>query len=341
MLSLTSKFDDMDIVNVQVLRSGTVYLLTGQADEKLVVKVEPNNLFAPTFGHAKVAMKAVDANAGKVKALVASEIKALEDWAEFIKRITEDFNENKLNSMGLHPGASDLLLRVKDGKNSLWYKMPLADLTDADKLLSQRLGTGGSPADKTVMAMFVDGLNAVGGIEQIGRIIAADMYTSNQDRFSPRGGCQKTYGTKTVTFKTIVNPGNVFVIGKDTQQRISFSGHDFIDPNTGYKDYSNSLADIKEGYNEDWLGATLCSKSERRKFAKRVVHDLETIVSPNRKALSPFRKLSSKADTRLERGMVDGMRLIVAAIAAKYNKAGAKWPAGVKERYDKFSAALK
>jgi len=65
MLSLTAKFDDMDIVNVQVLRSGTVYVLTGQADEKMLVKIEPNNLFEPTFGHAKVDMKAVDANAGK------------------------------------------------------------------------------------------------------------------------------------------------------------------------------------------------------------------------------------------------------------------------------------
>lgn len=341
MLSLYAPLNEVEIVDVQVLRPGTVFLLVGQQDEKLVIKVESGNMGAATLKHAKVAIKAVDASGGgKVKALTTAEIQALDDWCEFIKKVTNDFNENKLNAFGMHPGAANLMDTLKSYKRSLWYKMPMADLTDAEKMIAQRLGTGTGTPDKTVMTLFAEGLNAVGGIEQIGRIIAADMYNSNQDRFNPIAGSKKIFGNKTLHFKAITNPGNVFVIGKDTQQRISFSGHDFIDPNSGYKDYSNSLGDIKEAYNQQWLGEHLCSKSLRKKFVKNVVGDLETIITPNKNFFSPFSKLSSKAGKRLETGMLDGMRLIVTAVSAKYNKGG-QWPPGVKNRFDKFSAALK
>jgi len=341
MLSIYTPFNDIEIADVHVFRSGTVYLLTGHADEKLVVKVE-DNIHNPvsTFKNAKLAMKAVEPNAGKMKRLSPAEIQALEDWAQFIVEIGRKYAENKLNNMGEHPGAKDLLEKLKDSKSNLWYKMPLADLTDADKLLAQRLGTTTGTVDKTVMTMFAEGLNAEGGIEQLGRIIAADMYNGNGDRFNPTEGSEKAFGSKTLKFKAIKNIGNVFVIGKDTQQRIGFSGHDYIDPWSGYKNYDMGMDDLREAYGQ-WPGEHLCSRSLRKKFVKHIIDDLELILTPNRKSYSPFRKLSSKADGRLEKGMLDGMRLIVEAVKARYSKPGAKWPANAKERCDKFSAALK
>lgn len=337
MLSMHSTFNDIMIADVQVLRSGTVYLLTGHGDEKLVVKAEPNNIFNPqqTFKNTKLAIKAVDSHAGKVKRLAPTEVQALQDWAEFIKGVCATYSENKLAGLQAPAAAENLLDKVSGSKNDLWYKMPFADLTDAEKMLTQRMS-----GDKSVMKMFADGLNEAGGIEQLGRIIAADFYNSNGDRFSPISGSTKGFGKKTLTFKSVVNVGNIFVVGKNTQQRMSVSGHDFIDPNTGYKDFEMDLGDIKDGYDQQWLGEHLCSKSLRKKFVAKVIDDLELVLTPNRKSFSPFRKLSSKSEKRLDRGIVDGMRLIVAAVTSRYSKAGAKWPANAKQRVDKYQAAL-
>lgn len=343
MLSMTTSIVELDISDVHVLRSGTVYLLEGHGDDRVVVKVEPANVYAAsgTFKNTKLAIKAVDARAGAVKKLSGQEIQALADWAGWVKGVCDRYAEDKLGGFTAPPGALDLLSKIGDSKQDLWYKMPLADLTDAERLLSQRLGGGGAAADKSVMKMFADGLNEPDGIEQLGRIIAADMYNSNQDRFSPLGGSQKTFGSKTMKFKTIVNLGNIFVVGKNTQQRMKVSGHDFIDPNTGYKNFDMTLGDVKDGYQQQWLGEHLCRAPTRKKFAKHIVQDLEQVLTPNRSALSLRTKLSAKAASRLERGMLDGMRLIVAAVTRSYSKPGAQWPVSAKERCDAFSAALR
>jgi hypothetical protein len=330
---------EIEIADVDVLRPGTVYLLRGHAGEKLVVKVEAGNVGAATLKHNKVAMKAVEAKAGALKALQPGEVTALRDWAAFMQRVTDDFADNKIGGFQSGSAAKDLSECVATMPGNLWYKMPAADLTGADKMLEARLGVGGNGPDKGIMKQFADGLNADGGLEQLGRIIAADMYISNQDRFNPEAGSTKEFGGRQLKFKTLLNPGNLFVVGKNTQQRMSVSGHDFIDANTGYKDYSNSLSDVKDAYDQNWLGEVLCSSSKRKKFAGNVVDDLETILTPNRKKLSPFRKLDRNAAKRIERGMLEGMRLIVDAIDAKYRTGPV--PTGVKQRRDKFEAALR
>lgn len=336
MLSLNNPINDIEIADVQVIRSGTVYKLIGHSGEVLVLKVESS--FAVNnqqLKHAKFAMKTVDSKAGKVKALAASEIQALKDWVDFMKRVTNDFADNMINNFSAGQATLDLS-RVLD--LPLWYKMPLADLTDADKLLEARLGVGsGGQPDKSVMQLFLDGLKSDGGLEQIGKIIAADMYIGNSDRFNPNEGSEKHYGNKKINFKCVKNPGNVFMIGKNTQQRIAFSGHDFLDPNSGYRNYDMSLSEVKSSYDEEWLGYTLCNKNERKKFAKNIIHDLETILTPNRKSFSPFRKLGDQAYKRVENGMLQGMRDIVNALNGPKLKSQ---PKGVQERRDAFAKAL-
>jgi hypothetical protein len=339
MLSMNSTFDDMDIADVRVLRSGTVYLLEGHGRDNLVVKVEAANVNRGTFKHAKLAMKAVDnTGGGQVKRLTDAEITALKDWADFMQGITNNFAADKVSNFRSGSAAENLHACLLGAQQNLWFKMPAAQLTSGNEMLDIRMGVGSNPPSKGIMRQFADGLNADGGLEQLGRIIAADMYIGNTDRFSPEGGSSTTYGKKTIRFKALKNPGNLFMVGKTTEQRISVSGHDFIDPNSGYKNFDMGLQDISEGYNQEWGGDTLCDPKRRKKFVKNVVTDLETLLTPNRKALSPFRKLSSKAEKRVAAGIKDGMALIVAGIDGHYRKAGP--PAGVKERRDKFKAAL-
>lgn len=339
MLSMNSTFDDMDIADVQVLRSGTVYMLHGHGKDRLVVKVEAANVSRSTFKHAKLAMKAVDgASGGNTKRLVDAEITALKDWAEFMRHVTSDFAKNKVSNFASGSAAEDLFECLKVSQGSLWFKMPAASLTDGNAMLDARMGVGGNPPNKGIMRQFADGLNADGGIEQLGRIIAADMYIGNTDRFSPAGGSTTTYGKKTISFKALKNPGNLFMVGKATEQRISVSGHDFIDPNSGFKNFDMGLQDITEAYTEEWGGNVICDPKRRKKFIKNIIDDLETLLTPNRKSYSPFHKLTSKAEKRLAAGVKDGMTLIVASIDGHYRKAGP--PQGVKERYVKFKKAI-
>ena len=340
MLSMQTTITDMEIADVAVLRSGTVYLLTGHANEKLVVKVEAGMVNKDMFKQNRLAMRAVDPKAGgNAKALKKEEVEALKDWTEFMQRVTSDFADNKIDHFDSGPAAKDLSACLKAFAANLWYKMPAADLTGADKLLEARLGVGGNGPDKGVMKQFADGLNAEGGLEQLGRIISADMYMGNTDRFNPFEGSQRDFGGKQLKFKVLMNPGNLFMVGKKTQQRISVSGHDFIDPNTGFRYYDRNIDDISQDYGVAWLGDTLCSSSARKKFVKNIVHDLEVILTPNRKSYSPFRKLDSSAEKRVERGMLDGMRLIVKAIDEKYGRG--TMPQGVKQRRDRFADSIR
>lgn len=337
MLSMKSNFTDMDIEDVQVLRSATVYKLSGFAGESIVIKCEPVNVAASSLKHAKVAMKAVDRRgAGNVKELSTSERQALKDYVEFMKRVTQDFSENKVANFAAGRGTQDLGNVVS---SPLWYKMPLVDMTDADKMLLDRLGVESGVANKGVMSQFCDGLKAPGGLEQIGKIVAADMYISNADRFSPLEGSKRQYGKKELKFKCVMNIGNIFVIGKKTQQRIAFSGHDFIDPNSQYRNFDMSLQEVKEYADADWLGKHVCDGKLRKTFAKHIVSDLEIILTPNRKASSPFRKLGKDAVKRVERGMLAGMGDIVREVDRKYAN-NPPMPKGVQGRRDLFKAAV-
>ena len=114
LLSMHSTFNEIMIADIQVLRSGTVYVLTGHGDEKLVVKAESNNIFNPqrTFKNTKLAIKAVDSHAGKVKRLAPTEVQALQDWAEFIKGVCATYPENKLAGLQAPAAAENLLDKV-------------------------------------------------------------------------------------------------------------------------------------------------------------------------------------------------------------------------------------
>lgn len=346
MLSMLSSFTEMDIADVQELRRGTVYKLTGQGGEQLIIKAEAPQVTQQTLSHSTRAMKVVDKRGGNTKALGSTEKNALKSWAEFMQRTYKDIVNNQIHKQ-MHQLADDLLYQIKGAPT--WYKMPLADLTDAERLLLARMGgaDGTEAVDKSGVRQFAEGLKADGGLEQLGKIIAADMYIGNLDRFNPDGSTTNPqYGGKNFSFKVLVNPGNLFVIGKNTEHRMSVSGHDFLDPNSQHRDYSKSLGDIDVA----WPGDALCDKARRQKFAKHIVHDLETILSPNRKSHSPFRKLPGNAPKRVERGILTGMADIVRSLDAEYGNmikiakhaAGQTkvMPDGVKERLDRYRRAL-
>jgi len=351
MLSMHSEITEWDIENIQVLRPGTVYKLTGHAGETLVVKVESSyNLQPESFKMTKLAMKAVDPRAGNAKLLTDNEKNEIKKFVEFMKRVTQDFSANMVSQYDAGPAAQDLWRIFKDPLTPVWYKMPFESLSDADKLLALRLGDKGGAKDKSLMYKFAQGLKEPGGLEQLGKIIAADMFNGNGDRFNPLEGSKNHYGGKDLRFRVIKNIGNVFVIGKNTDMRFAVSGHDFLDPNSPFRNFNLTVAEIQQYYTredgsgEEWLGDYLCDPARRKKFAKDVAHDLEKIVSPNRKALSPFRKLGREghAAKRVEKGMLQGMRAIVDAVDRRFGKAGkGQMPPGLQDRRNRYDQAAR
>jgi len=335
---MATDIKEMDIEDISVLRPGTVYKATGHAGEILVLKCEAANVNADQLTHAKRAMQAVDATAGAVKALKNDEKAALKKWVDFLARATSNFADNKIHNLESGPSAKDLHAVLTQQTHALWYKMPFSQLTTADKALDARMGANGT-VDKSGVKMFEDGLKATDGIEQLGRIIAADLFIGNQDRFNPAEGSKRQYGGKSLNVRALKNIANLFLLGSKNDQKMAFSGRDFFDPGNGYRNVDMSLADVRDRYSEEWIGEILCDKKTRKAFAKDVVADLETLLCPNTKRLSPRTKLGGKAVKRVENGMVDGMRLVVQQLTSKYNRGGV-WPAGVKERYDQFKAAL-
>jgi hypothetical protein len=339
-LSMNSAVNEMDIEDIYVLRPGTVYKATGHAGEILVLKCEAANVTVDQLKHAKRAMSAVDSTAGQVRALTDGEKAELKKWVDFMSRVSSGFADNKVKDFESGPAAKDLDQVLTQQTHALWYKMPFSQLSTADKALDARMGQGGK-VDKSGVKLFEDGLKAPDGLEQLGRIIAADLFIGNQDRFNPAEGSTRQYGGKKLNFKALKNIANIFLLGDKNGQKMAFSGHDFFDPGNGYRNVDMSLSDIREAYGEEWIGEIMCDKKTRKIFAKDVVADLEILLCPNRKRFSPRTKLGGKAAQRMETGMVDGMRLIVQQLAQKYNSKGGKWPAGVQQRWQAYSDALK
>jgi hypothetical protein len=314
---------------VEVLRPGTVYKLTGYHNDTLVVKSEAANLDKGSFNTTKAAMKTVDRNAATAKALTDTEKSSLKSWAEFWEDYAKLVTDCRMTTYEIPAPAKDLLDNFRQNPHALWYKMPHADLTDMKGALETR-----SAGDKNPIRAFEHALNATGGLEALGKIIACDMFINNADRINPIEGSKMSFGKRELKFKVIKNVGNIFLVRNGTNR--SITGMDFVDPSTGYRHYTMTLDEVAESYNEEWFGVWLTDSSKRKKFCKRIVEDLELVLHPNRSNFSLASGLKSDAAKRLERGMIDGARQLVAGLDQKYVNSPLKKPAGMESRLASF-----
>ena len=325
-LDYKSPITSDDIRSIEVLRSGTVYKLTGANDETLVLKSEAGNLSASSFTTTRAAMKQVDQRAAAAKLLTDAEKNEVKSFAETMRYVIAFMTEHRIPGYSVPDGIDDILANFTQNPHAQWYKMPMQNLADLGGALKARV-TGSN--DKNVLVEFRNALSRKGGLEALGRIVACDLFIGNSDRFNPTEGSQMTYGSRTFTFRVVKNIGNIFIAGTGTSR--SVTGMDFVDPSTGYRLYEMTLDEVRDSYNEGWLGDYLVDKAARKRFCKHIVEDLELILSPNRKSYSPFTKLGVTATRRLEAGMIEGARLILQGLTQKY-ASGKPRPAGMQSR---------
>jgi hypothetical protein len=287
---LTHTIDLYHLYTVVNLSAGRpVFLLTATDNSHVVVKQEvqvhandPQNLrFA-----LKVVKTVSPGAAGK--ALTAAEIQVLNEYVDTCVGVAEAL-ETQL--------APDVVyLRQLLGQNGIWYKMDKADgLMSIDDARAKA-----AAGDKSGVRNIAGALSAPDGLEALGRIIAADLWSGNNDRFTPGG----TGGN----YRVCQNPGNVLLSLQGAA--LKPIGLDAYEAMGAFRNYQQPIAALEGA--DTWGGRLLASTpgahARLRTFCTDVIADIEDILGPrNRKnPLGRRRRLPLNAATRLQHGVVAG-----------------------------------
>lgn len=179
-----------------------------------------------------------------------------------------DMNEYIAN-VTMKPLSADLTyLKQLLTANGMWYKMEKAD----------------------------------GIMNILGRIIAADLWSGNNDRFTPGGTGGNGY-------QVCQNPGNVLLA---TQGSLKPIGLDAYEAMGVFRNYNATIAQLEGG--DVWGGRLLAdtpgARQQLKAFCELVIADLETLLGPrNQRGLGRLgrtSRLPSNAVTRLQHGVISG-----------------------------------
>ena len=318
-LSMTSEIRASEIIDVKCFKQLKVYLLRGTDGSDIVIKIDA--VGTEQLKNTGKVIKAIDPVA-KMKMLTATErhelneyCKNVEDLDKFFKDLATDIPD----IVSPFAGQADAVAMLKQSLSfsDPFVKMIKQTIHNIEDIVTSR-GTG----SKDLMRQFVSGLKATGGLEKLGQIIAADLFNGNSDRFFPDRKKVVTIGPFKFNIRVTVNLGNIMMIV--TANGLTATALDYADPNSTSKSYTNKMTDDQK---KRWSGSVLAKTSLRHKFAEDVIHDLEQFFNPKKSAFSMRTKLGRDAVSRLEKGMKQGTRQIVAALSARPNN-----PVGLVDR---------
>lgn len=298
-LSVNSPIDANDILMVSVLAQGhPVYLLRGPNLSRLVIKQETVSF----NGGRKEALRtnvnlmhAVDTNA-RVVVLSGAEVQEITNYVQH-----EAYVCNLIGTT-LDPDLQDLSNAL--AANGKWVKMGVKQLANLESAGNARINNNNP--DKTGVRQFAAALNAAGGLEKLGEILAVDLFNDNQDRFCVQGQGPAFNGNN---LQFMVNVGNVLLSSGRP------SGLDSWDPTGPTRRTRQQLANADP--NTEWGGYLLGPAASvtingnvitRDAFARGVIADLEVVLGPRDRKLPILRKkrLEKHAETRLKQGMTSG-----------------------------------
>jgi hypothetical protein len=311
-LDLNTLIEPSSIFSIKALSPGhPVYLLEGWTlGTGLVIKQE-STIAAKNVKTNAMIMHAVSPGATAVP-LKPAELQALRTWS----------TANPESAAG-RAVVSDLV------QTGTWLKMKAAQgLIDLKGAANAALA-----GDKSDVRLIAKALNAPGGLEALGAIIAADAFNANNDRFAFDGqGGMNWQGSR---LQCLANVGNVFIAANKSGAMTPI-GLDTWDPGSQHKD-------LRDPLNEQlarWPGRLLAdpAKADRTTFADMVVDDLETVLGPrNRnffaKALVGTDRLDRQAKPRVVTGIEAGARKIRDYLKHRYGPASRQTlPVGLAQR---------
>ena len=312
-LDLNTLIEPSSIFSIKGLSPGhPVYLLEGWTHGTgLVVKLESNAPAKHVKSNAMI-MHAVSPGATAVP-LKPAELQALSAWCAA-----------NTDSAAAAPLTGDLR------QTGTWIKM------NAAQNLLDLSGAAGKAAtgDKTDVRLIAKTLNAPGGLEALGAIIAADAFNSNNDRFAfdGNGGQRWPKNPPGPSLQCLANVGNVF-IASSSSGAMKPIGLDTWDPGSQHKNLRDKLDESLARWPGRMLGDA--AKQDRVNFASMVVGDLETVLGPrNRnfiaKALVGTNRLGPNSEARVVTGIEQGAKKIRDYLKQRY--ATHKLPVGLSHR---------
>lgn len=306
-----------------------VFMIVVDDDSKLVIKREDGVADDKHVGLNLRVMKSTGAGGGG-KVLDKGELDAVQNFLDDSRDLAAQLNQ---------PEAADVQsLRsnfLGGGGGMVWFKMAEAPgLMDVGGAI-QKLAQG----EKTGVRAVANALNAPGGFETLGKIIAADLVNGNVDRFSPnaRGGSRNgsTNSRSGEKYRTLINAGNVLLQAKGGVH--TPVGLDSFYGGTVFRDTSKSIGELEDYGDETWGGRMLSSTGRQRlkEYAKDIYDDLVEALGPrNRKVFFLSKnRLDKNGPQRLYAGMIAGRDLIKSRLAKSMGKSGKAY-AGLQDRYN-------
>lgn len=343
-LTVTEPILASDIVNVRDLKEGKIFMLIGMSGEKLVIKAEPNvtgagiKMAAPT-------VKAIDP-AIKMKPLRASEVNELAQFARAGIRLAEHVKQyfGDADNQAICDEEKKVYELLKDCVDQ-YGRADTSGRTNIAKMTAMNMSTlkvaeslAGKTADdqcwdeaRETFAKFVKALNKTGGLEKIGEIMAGDAFIGNNDRFAfatvvGQGKQQKGRGAKgqdvelggegKKRLKILTNLGNIIVVKEKKGSATRPSMLDYMDPFGSYAKPNYNSVDSAGG---DWAMLHLLDPAKRKEMAQYVIDDLEYILKPEKTFFGKSKLGGSKAASRVNDGIVAGIRKVVKANEARQN----------------------
>jgi hypothetical protein len=254
---------------------------------------------------------------GKTKPLERVELMALGQWTNWISQGLDD----------LDPLEKQSIVFLKDCLNEhgrSWFKMEM--LHQISTLKTEKEGQGKKVAKA---------LNAKDGLETLGRIIAVDMFNSNNDRFGFNSGVDQVpqgcqWNGEYLNY--LANVGNIVI--RQVGESYEIVGLDAFDP---FSRLSGLM--IPEMRNWKWAFDIFNPRYDNPKMidivAERCVEDLNKVIGKRKRAFISSYRLGKEAPRRLAAGLRDGARIIEQHFQNKYGKSRVGLPPGLQIRAER------
>jgi hypothetical protein len=290
-LSISQPIDDLSAV--KALQTGhPVYLLVADDDSHLVIKKESTQDMQ-NLRRNQLAMR-IASPQSRSEILDQNELDTLKNFIAF-QRLHARWGGGTV--------SADVAALARDlAAGGTWFKMQeakgLLNLAGVARQVLQ--------GDKSGSRALAKALNQSGGLEALGRIVGADLFNHNGDRFLPDYGV-KTFirtdtGEHSFDCKALVNVGNV--MAAISHGKLTAIGLDSWDPS----DISAQESDMNRVVSKtSWLGGLLAPdrKADRLRFATDICHDLNLLLGERNRRFKFLQqtRLGSDAPQRVATGM--------------------------------------
>lgn len=288
-----------DIAGLALLKSHKIWRLKGFVGDSLVLKYE-QIANEQVLKNASPVLKTIDPLA-RMKALKPSEVGQVrialaQQYNLRLDTHTNDFRTEMLD-----------FLKIIDQRPRMYTLSKMANQTvlELDAALNQQAAGNGD-----AIIQFTRSLLAKDGLEKLGMVVAGDLVTGNQDRFTFNTGINnRKVGNHTYQLKCIYNLTNIILSGQN--DRLEPSMLDYVDPGNGLREGMLTVEQMERNTGNKWQGRLLLKKKDRKSIASDVVSDLETLLTPPTTRRKLFGVLGLSAESRVLAGLETGLTKIL------------------------------